>query len=325
MTTLRLKAMEDVPQAAEIIRQGGLVAFPTETVYGLGADALNREAVLKIFEAKGRPPTNPLIVHGASVEQLEPLVQSPGPLFYRILEQFAPGPVTLIVKKSDLVPDETTAGLDTVAVRIPSHRVAIGLIQSAGCAIAAPSANRSGFASPTTAQHVLDELDGLIDAVLDGGPCPVGIESTVVDISDGHLTILREGAITDEMLAEATGRSVTARQGSPRSPGTSGRHYSTKTPLILTEERPEALIDKVEELKSQTAAVIWPIDWPKTNAEHHVEWAEWKDDAGLAERLYAALREADALEVDWIVCPLPDGRGLRSAMRDRLLRAQTIR
>ncbi|NUL82357.1 MAG: threonylcarbamoyl-AMP synthase [Armatimonadetes bacterium] len=325
MITLRLKAMEDIPQAAEIIQQGGLVAFPTETVYGLGADALNCEAVLKIFEAKARPPTNPLIVHGASVEQLEPLVQSPGPLFYRILEQFAPGPVTLIVKKSDLVPSETTAGLDTVAVRIPAHRVALDLIQSAGRPIAAPSANRSGFASPTTAQHVLDELDGLIDAVLDGGPCPVGIESTVVDISDGEFAILREGAITGEMLAEATGRSVTARQGSPRSPGTSGRHYSTQTPLALARGWPEDLAAKVEAMKDRTVVVIWPTDWPKTSAAHHVEWAEWKNDAGLAERLYAALREADALHGDVIIVPLPDGRGLRSAIRDRLQRAQAIR
>ena len=229
--------------AALALRAGELVAFPTETVYGLGADALNPAAVDAIFAAKGRPGDNPLIVHVAHVEDIQRLTTTVPPLAVRLLEAFAPGPLTLILPRSALVPDNVTAGLDTVAVRIPAHPVARRLIELAGVPVAAPSANRSGRPSPTRAWHVADDLDGLIPYIIDGGACEFGLESTVLDLTGPVPQILRPGAITAEAIARVTGQANDDRPATPasashtpRSPGMKYRHYAPKARLLVFDQ-----------------------------------------------------------------------------------------
>jgi L-threonylcarbamoyladenylate synthase len=226
--------------AALALRAGELVAFPTETVYGLGADALNPTAVDAIFAAKGRPGDNPLIVHVAHVEDIQRLTTTVPPLAVLLLDAFAPGPLTLILPRSALVPDNVTAGLDTVAVRIPAHPVARRLIELSGVPVAAPSANRSGRPSPTRAWHVADDLDGLIPFIIDGGACEFGLESTVLDLTGPVPQILRPGAITAEAIAQVTGQAnddgpATPATASlaPRSPGMKYRHYAPKARLLV--------------------------------------------------------------------------------------------
>ena len=194
--------MDTINQAGEIIRQGGLVAFPTETVYGLGADALNEEAAAKIYAAKGRPSDNPLIAHIADLEMLKPLVEEIPPVAEKLMDAFWPGPMTLIFNKSNLVPKGTTGGLDTVAVRYPNHPIAQALIKAAGVSIAAPSANLSGKPSPTLGEHVIDDMDGRIDMIIDGGMVGMGLESTIIDVTVNPPMILRPGFITYEMVKE---------------------------------------------------------------------------------------------------------------------------
>ncbi len=209
MNTLILSnSIMDIKTAAEILKDGGVVAMPTETVYGLSADALNGDAVKKIFEAKGRPMDNPLIVHISHIDDIEPLnLVADFPKKAKALaEKFWPGPLTMIMKKSDVIPDEVSAGLDTVAIRLPSHTVARVLIRESGTALAAPSANRSGSPSPTTATHVINDLDGSIDAILDGGMCAVGIESTVITLATKTPRLLRPGYITVEEIEEVIGK-----------------------------------------------------------------------------------------------------------------------
>lgn len=230
------------------LRRGELVAFPTETVYGLGADAMNPAAVARIFQVKGRPPDNPLIVHSADISGLEPLVKSLTPLARQLLLHFAPGPLTLVLPRSAHVPAIVTAGLDTVAVRIPDHPVARSLLRLAGVAAAAPSANRSGRPSPTQAWHVLEDFDGQIPFVIDGGPCRYGLESTVVDITGDIPVILRPGSITAEAILQATGVEPAAAgafcsdvaqehpAGKPRSPGMKYRHYAPRARVIIADE-----------------------------------------------------------------------------------------
>jgi L-threonylcarbamoyladenylate synthase len=230
------------------LRRGELVAFPTETVYGLGADAMNPEAVAHIFQVKGRPPDNPLIVHSADISGLEPLVKTLTPLARLLLLHFSPGPLTLVLPRSAHVPAIVTAGLDTVAVRIPDHPVARSLLRLAGIAVAAPSANRSGRPSPTQSWHVLEDFDGKIPYLIDGGPCRYGMESTVVDITDGKPVILRPGSITAADILQATGIEPTAAAGAlrsgvaqdvpagrPRSPGMKYRHYAPKARVIIAD------------------------------------------------------------------------------------------
>ena len=210
METLLLKAneQEDVQRAGEILRRGGIVAIPTETVYGLAADATSGQAVSKIFEAKGRPQDNPLIVHIASLEDLPPLVEQVPPMAEKLAQSFWPGPLTMVFRKSPRVPQEITAGLETVAIRMPQHPAARDVIRAAGVPLAAPSANRSGKPSPTTAHHVMEDMKGRIEAVLDGGECSVGVESTVVDMTGEVPRILRPGAITQKQLKRVLGKNV---------------------------------------------------------------------------------------------------------------------
>ncbi|MDI6869750.1 MAG: L-threonylcarbamoyladenylate synthase [Bacillota bacterium] len=231
-------------EAGEVLRGGGLVAFPTETVYGLGADALNPAAVRRIFAAKGRPGDNPLIIHVADRESLAGLVKEVPEAARALMDRFWPGPLTLVLPKAELVPDEVTAGLATVAVRMPNHRVALGLIAAAGVPVAAPSANRSGRPSPTTAAHVWEDLGGRVEFILDAGPTGVGVESTVVDLTGPRPVVLRPGGLALEDLRQVAGEvtvdpALLGREvDRPRSPGLKYTHYAPKAPLTLIEPGP---------------------------------------------------------------------------------------
>lgn len=238
-----IKGIEGVQEAAEIIKRGGLVAFPTETVYGLGGNALDSEAAKKIYAAKGRPSDNPLIVHVSSIEEVEPLVKKLPEEGKRLMQKFWPGPLTLILPKSDIVPMETTGGLSTVAIRCPENRCTLEFIKAAGLPIAAPSANLSGKPSPTEAKHVYDDLKGRIELILDDGAVSIGVESTILDISGEVPTLLRPGAITRKELETALGRRVeidpaiiagSVSEGvHPKAPGMKYRHYAPNAKMTL--------------------------------------------------------------------------------------------
>ena len=267
METLLLKAneQEDVQRAGEILRRGGIVAIPTETVYGLAADATSGQAVSKIFEAKGRPQDNPLIVHIASLEDLPPLVEQVPPMAEKLAQSFWPGPLTMVFRKSPRVPQEITAGLETVAIRMPQHPAARDVIRAAGVPLAAPSANRSGKPSPTTAHHVMEDMKGRIEAVLDGGECSVGVESTVVDMTGDVPQILRPGAITQKQLKRVLGKNVEIDEavfhevapGQPvRSPGMKYRHYAPKAPVLLFVGAPDVTARAIEQEMQPHDAVL---------------------------------------------------------------------
>ena len=235
---------EKLSRAAEILRNGGLAAFPTETVYGLGGNALDKAASAAIYAAKGRPSDNPLIVHISCMEELPPVVADIPERARKLAEAFWPGPLTLIMKKADRIPYETTGGLDTVAVRMPEHSAARRLIALAGVPVAAPSANISGRPSPTTAQHVAEDLFGRIGAIVDGGPADIGVESTIVDVSGAEAVLLRPGAITGEMLEKVTGEAVRLDPAlekpldpsvHPKAPGMKYRHYAPRAQMLLAE------------------------------------------------------------------------------------------
>jgi len=319
-TVLRLTPDRPEPrqiaEAAECLRRGGLVAFPTETVYGLGVAALDAAAVRRLFAAKGRPADDPLIVHVASLDGLAPLVSERPPVVDALAARFWPGPLTLVLRRSLLVPDEVTAGLDTVAVRVPAHPVARALLAAAGIPVAAPSANLFSRPSPTQAGHVLEDLDGRIDLVLDGGRTQVGVESTVLDLSSDVPEVLRPGAVTLEMLRallpDVRLRAGTAGPGPQRSPGLLSKHYSPRAPLTLYEGPPDRVIERMRadadasQAAGRRVGVLLPDD----------------DAAVMAARLYAALRDFDADGVDEILAALPASTGgLSQAVADRLRRA----
>lgn len=330
---LRGEEAHDLPlirRAAETIRAGGLVAFPTETVYGLGADALNPEAVRRIFHAKGRPSWDPLIVHLDTSDQLYLLTRDQPPAVQALLEHFIPGPLTLVLFKTALVPDEVTAGLPTVALRMPAHPVARALIRLSGTPIAAPSANKFGRPSPTTAEHVLHDLAGEIDVVLDAGPTPVGVESTVLDMTTQPPTLLRPGATPVEALEAVIGTvhllRKTPNEGEPLpSPGLSVRHYAPQARVLLCAPLPEALLAQTEHTLQQgeTVGVMKPIGWqlPSDPRLKVYTWGEWGDWRALAQRLFDGLRWLESEGVQTIICPLPPPQELALAIRDRLERA----
>jgi L-threonylcarbamoyladenylate synthase len=336
MRTLRLsvegnrRAGSAIEQAAAILRRGGLVAFPTETVYGLGANALDRAAVLRIFSAKERPAWDPLIVHVASREMLESVVTELPPRAQLLLERFMPGPLTLVLPRPPEIPSEVTAGRGTVAVRMPAHPVALGLIEAAGVPVAAPSANRFGRPSPTTAEHVLADLEGRIDAVLDAGPTAVGVESTVLDALASPPRILRPGGLSREALEEVLGPvevvegSATEEPGEGlASPGTALRHYAPRARVITVEGGEAELARVVAEQRAQgrRVGVLLPAGWKAREAHAVFAWGEWSDPAALARNLYAGLRRLDEQGMEVIACPLPAPAGLGLALRDRLRRA----
>jgi L-threonylcarbamoyladenylate synthase len=324
-----------IARAAACLRRGGLVAFPTETVYGLGAHAQDVDAVRRLFAAKGRPPDDPLIVHVASVAAIAPLVRAVPEVVERLAARFWPGPLTLVLRRSTAVPDEVTAGLDTVAIRVPAHPIARALIEAAALPVAAPSANLFSRPSPTRAAHVLQDLDGRIDMVIDGGATTVGVESTVLDLSQDVPTVLRPGAVSLEMLrpllpdVRRRPRDAAGDGGPQRSPGLLSRHYSPRAPLTLYEGTPEAVIARMQLDATREAAggrrvgaLLADEDAASFTHAQVMRVGPSGDPAAVAARLYAALRDLDAGGVDVILARgfEPEG-GLTDAIADRLRRA----
>ena len=292
-----------IQEAAQILRSGGLVAFPTETVYGLGANALDAAAVAKIFEAKGRPETSPLIVHASSIQMARTLVTEWPREAEELAQRWWPGPLTLVLPKVPQIPDIVTAGLGTVGVRVPAHPLALELIEAAGLPLAAPSANRFGELSPTTAAHVRAAFGDSIP-VLDGGPTRVGIESTVVSIADGRITLLRPGMIA---LGEIE-RAVTPAGAHP-SPGMAARHYSPRTPLLL--------VDTPSEMPDRRGAYVW---W-NTSGLTARSLRMPNDPVAYAHRLYGVLHDLDEEHWPWIAVETPPDAAGWAAIADRLKRA----
>lgn len=323
-----------IDEAGKIIRAGGLVAFPTETVYGLGADAENPEASRRIYSAKGRPSDNPLIVHISDFSQLEEIAAELPADAKRLSDAFWPGPMTLIVRKNDRIPAETTGGLDTVAVRMPSHPIALKLIEQSRRLIAAPSANASGRPSPTRADHVWEDLAGRIDMVIDGGEVSLGLESTIIDLSEGTPTILRPGFITPEMISGVTGdvsidRGL--RAGSdvrPKAPGMKYRHYAPRGRLIIVEGDHDKVVSKIKELAGDSAdqgyrtAVICTEESASEyeTANTHIIGRR-SDEESIAHNLFAVLRSMDDEGIEYIYSEGFSDSGIGSAIMNRLLKA----
>ena len=293
---------DKISELGRIISDGGLVAFPTETVYGLGANAFCAEAVRNIFKAKGRPADNPLIVHVNSFSDVSEVAREIPEAAKILFDTFSPGPLTLILRKSPFVPDAVTAGLDTVAVRIPQHPIAAALIKLSGVPIAAPSANRSGKPSPTKAEHVIQDMDGRIDAIIDGGACSYGVESTVVDMTGEKPVILRPGGISFEdikkVLPDAEVDSHVLRavevNESPKSPGMKYKHYAPDAEVFVVEGKSQAVFNKINELISQNQGKkigVLTVDNRKYNADLVIDAG--KDNKEYAKRLFNALREFD--------------------------------
>lgn len=326
---------EEMAKAGKIIRDGGLVAFPTETVYGLGGNALDGEASAKIYAAKGRPSDNPLIVHIAKLSDLERIAKSIPESAGKLAEKFWPGPLTMIFQKTEQVPCGTTGGLDTVAVRMPDHPVALGLIEAGGGYIAAPSANTSGRPSPTTAGHVAQDLDGKIDMILDGGPVGIGLESTIVDLTEEIPVILRPGYINQSMLEEVVGP-VRMDQAllkddpnlRPKAPGMKYRHYAPKASLTIVEGEAEAVkrtINKLAALEREAGKQVGIIATDETRGAYPdgivKSVGTRSDEITIAMHLYGILREFDELEVSKIYSEAFDTPRIGQAIMNRLIKA----
>jgi L-threonylcarbamoyladenylate synthase len=342
-TTIMLKVNPLRPETAKIqvaakfIREGGLVAFPTETVYGLGADALNPQAVLALFKAKKRPLDNPPIVHIENTKDVYKLAKSVPSKAEELMDRFWPGPLTLVLHRSDAVPDVTVAGLDTVAVRMPKNEVALALIRESGCPIAAPSANLAGKPSPTTAKHVLDDLNGRIDVILDGGPTRIGIESTVLDLSVDPPQVLRPGGTTLEALKEVLGEVrlhpfVVADKelavGEVRSPGMKHRHYAPKARLIVVEGSVSAVVGRIKALTDSfrlEGSRVGVLATDETASRYEADvvkslGSRFNLDA-VAQNLFRLLRELDTEPVDIIIAEGVPVEGLGLAVMNRLRKA----
>ena len=315
-----------IAQAAEVLRHGGLVAFPTETVYGLGADVLNLDAVRKVFSVKGRPPDNPLIVHVAGTKMLDDVVDEIPDKGKELGEAFWPGPLTLVMKRTILVSDLVTAGLDTVAVRMPDHPIALALIRAFGEGIVGPSANLSGKPSPTTAQHVYDDLRGQIELILDAGQTTIGMESTVVDVTIDPPVILRLGGLTRERIEEVIGpvETDTGGERSRRSPGSRHRHYAPRAKVLLVGYDDQAAFAKILQEERQAGKKVGCIVHSSFLAK--LESGEFcrvlpSSIDIFARHLFRTLRELDAMRVDVIVIEGVHEEGLGATVMDRLRRA----
>lgn len=324
-------------EAAEILKQGGLVAFPTETVYGLGADGLNEEASSKIYAAKGRPSDNPLILHISSMKALDALTAGDCTLGRKLAEAFWPGPLTLIFKKSSLVPLTTTGGLDTVAIRMPAHPIAYELIRQAGLYIAAPSANASGRPSPTTAVHVLEDMDGRIDMILDGGSADIGLESTIVDVSAEIPVILRPGYITLEDIIGITGEAEydkglfqkpESEDFKPKAPGMKYKHYAPRGQLTIYEGENKAVVRAInqaaeEKLKEGYRVGIIATDETLSSYQKGLikTIGTRKDEKTIAAGLFKILRDFDGEQADYIYSESFYDNHLGQAIMNRLLKA----
>jgi L-threonylcarbamoyladenylate synthase len=334
------EARAALDRAAEILRSGGLVGLPTETVYGLGANALDSAAVARIFTAKQRPSWDPVIVHIAGPVDANPMlaqiVTAIPESAHKLMAAFWPGPLTLLLPRSAAVPDAVTAGRPLVGVRMPAHPVALQLIRRAGVPVAAPSANMFSRTSPTTAAHVLEDLDGRIDAILDAGPTAHGVESTVLDPGQSPMIIYRPGAVTAEQIRSVAGpveiyrKELHAPSESPQalpSPGVGMRHYAPRARLVLVEapfsDLPAQLARAAALYSTERVGMMLPADMAAAGApETEVfPWGRWAAPEEMAHSLYAGLRALDGLGCTIILCPIPPGEGIGDAIRDRLRKA----
>ena len=321
-------------EAGALLKQGALVAFPTETVYGLGANALDSEAAAKIYAAKGRPSDNPLIVHIADMDAL-PLITAEIPeAAKKLAAKFWPGPLTMVMRKSEVVPHGTTGGLDTVAVRMPAHPIALEMIRHGGGYIAAPSANTSGRPSPTLASHVADDMDGIVPLILDGGAVGIGIESTIVDLTDEIPTILRPGFITKEMLQEVVGE-VQIDKGldadsktPPKAPGMKYRHYAPKAELMIVEGSSEAVVAKINALvkENEEKGICTGIIGTEETVSRYPAgivkcMGTRNDELSISSHLYGILREFDESDAKVIYSESFEEGAMGSAIMNRLLKA----
>ncbi|WP_074792135.1 L-threonylcarbamoyladenylate synthase [Pseudobutyrivibrio ruminis] len=331
--------MEYISEASEILRKGGLVAFPTETVYGLGGDAKDKEASRKIYAAKGRPSDNPLIVHIARFSQLQEISKDLPENAKNLADAFWPGPLTMVVNKNEVIPYETTGGLDTVAVRMPNNPIALALIEESGCMIAAPSANTSGRPSPTKASHVYEDLSGKIDAILDGGAVDIGLESTIVDLTEDVVTILRPGYINMEMLKEVVGEvridpgivyndKGTTSGAKPKAPGMRYKHYAPKGDLTIISGDEDKVVAKINELTKaaiEAGSKVGIIATSET-ADRYSDGqilviGDRSDEGSIAHNLYDILRKFDELGVDLIYSESFATPNMGQAIMNRLLKA----
>lgn len=329
------KDTDKIGEAAKVIKDGGIVAFPTETVYGLGANALDADACKKIFEAKGRPQDNPLIIHVADFN-FSKYVKGIPEKAQKIAEAYWPGPMTIIMEKADIIPDEVTAGLKTVGVRMPVNKVARKLIELSGVPIAAPSANLSGKPSPTTIQHCIDDLNGKADMIIGGSKCDFGVESTIIDVTDGDVTILRPGAITKEMLEEIVGevkidptvRKKPTKDFKPKAPGMKYRHYAPKAPMVIINGDGENVVryinDKTKALESKgkKVGVLATDEYIKQyTSKYCLSLGSRKTPGIIAANLFDCLREFDKIEVDYIYSECFSEEGIGLAIMNRLRKA----
>ena len=319
-----------VRDAAAILRRGGLLGIPTETVYGLGADALNEDAVSRIFLAKGRPQDNPLIIHVPDASWLERYCRDVPPAAYQLAERFWPGPLTMILPRRDIGPLQTTGGLETVGVRCPNHPVTLAIIEAAGVPIAAPSGNTSGRPSPTTAAHMIEDMDGRIDGIVDGGPCTVGVESTIIDLTVTPPRLLRPGGLPLESLRQVLGevavdKAVTgllAAGERPRAPGMKYRHYAPHAPVTVVTGEPERSARRIQGLLSDTAGVICFDEYAPLFPGHIIhKLGPAADKSAQARHVFDALRTFDGTDVTEIFAQCPDDGGLGLAVANRLKKA----
>lgn len=323
-------------QAGKLIAEGELVAFPTETVYGLGGDALDPDASRRIYAAKGRPSDNPLIVHIADFDDMKRVAREVPEQAKKLADAFWPGPLTMIVWKSDAVPEATTGGMQTVAVRMPNHPVALELIRRSGCLIAAPSANTSGRPSPTEAQHVAEDLSGKIAMILDGDPVGIGIESTIIDLTEEKPMILRPGYITPEMLSEVLQEEVVIDPGiiaaddtrKPKAPGMKYKHYAPKAEMIIVDGAQDAVIRKINELTAakraegkKVAVIATDETKDRYDAQVILSMGKRADEDAIAQHLYKILRECDELDVGEIYSECFQTPRIGQAIMNRLLKA----
>lgn len=322
-------------KAGILIRNGGLVAFPTETVYGLGANGLCTDAVQSIFKAKGRPSDNPLILHISHKQELDRLVDGIPSTAIKLIEAFWPGPLTLILKKRPLIPEAVTAGLETVAVRMPSHPIAMHLIEYAGVPVAAPSANISGKPSPTRAAHVIRDLSGKVHMIINGGDVTVGLESTVAEVTDAGVVVLRPGGVTLEQIREIDGSAILDPalegdffRGVPRAPGMKYTHYSPEAEVIIIEGEPKKVVAVIEQMAREMEGQgkkVGIMATGRTRALYThgqvISAGDREEPSTIAAGLFAALREFDMLGVDVILAEGVEQKGMGLAVMNRLLKA----
>lgn len=334
LTQVKPVSPEAVEEAARLIRAGDLVGMPTETVYGLGADALNAQAVLKIFAAKGRPADNPLIVHVSALTEIPPLVRAIPEAAARLMEAFWPGPMTLILPRADCIPDAVSAGLDTVGIRLPASEAARMLIRASGRPIAAPSANRSGKPSPTTAQHVFEDMNGRIPLILDDGPCAVGVESSVIDATGDVPVVLRPGGITPEMIRDVCGGvRVDEHVMRPleegeivRSPGMKYRHYAPRAKTVIFEGEAQRVMETIcarydaAEAAGERPAILG-FDEHDFGARTRISLGSVRRPQEAAAKLFGALRELDARGETVALCEAVEATGIGLAVMNRMGRA----